>query len=76
MEQQVYFEVKNYNVIEWYFLCVHPKNENYVILINAWTQEPKRFYKYDLLFMKPTEEEAEQKLISILKADIEYLEKK
>ena len=31
------------------FLCVHPHNDKYVILINKWTERPERFYFQDLV---------------------------
>lgn len=31
------------------FLCVHPHNNNYMILINKWTEKPERFYVQDLV---------------------------
>lgn len=31
------------------FLCVHPHNDKYVILINKWTECPERFYYCDII---------------------------
>ncbi len=71
-----YYQVVNFTIMEWKFFCEHPNNNEYVIMINTWTENPKKFYKNELNNMFHTNELAEKELISQLKSYTDFLQMK
>lgn len=67
-----YYQLKDFEIEQWSFLCDHPRNKDYVILINMWSERPERFYKKDFEEMSTSYEEAVEQLIQRLNARIKY----
>ena len=67
------YRVENFQIVTYEYVCVHPNNPNYHILLNNWTQEPVRFYGEIFEKLLTSREDAEVNLKNKLLRRIEML---
>lgn len=61
-----YYQLKDFEIEQWSYICEHPTSSEYVILLNDWTKQPKRFSKNEMLEMFSSYKEALIRLIDEL----------
>ena len=72
-KEKKYYSGKSGVVNEFEYLCVHPINPNYHILINSGNMEPIRMYQDDFDQLRPTERDAVQQAIHCQESSIKSL---
>ncbi len=73
--QNVYYQVTGGNLTRYTYLCRHPNNENYYILIDEFTKDPVRLYKDEIARLYTDKVQAYQKAIEYHQRAIKGIEK-